>query len=323
MKTFLSKSAVKRASRSAKWGKRSYSQQQVLQNVEYYNAVIQSGLESASLSRVEHTLKEMKEKGLKPNSATRCLLIDFAQQQNNLTSALEQFEELSKTKEALSNAASLSLLKTLSNTKETSKALGVLPKIFSSLKAPSFKHYQLAIQIYCNAGDLDSATSLYQKMKKENLYINSPIYASLMKAASAKKEVNATVSFWKEMNQKGLSPNLHHFDSLLFLYDSLNNAEGIKNTLQELRQNYIAPQGVSEAESFTVSYVKKLLTQNKRSGSTTTTATPSSASASTTAQASQTPNQAPSSKTSQASSSSRSSKETQSDSEKKKTKKTK
>jgi len=236
---------------------RSYVQQ--VQTVDTYNSVIQSGLEATSLGRVEGTLKEMKETGVQPNTETRLLLIDLANQQNDITLGIEQFEELTKAKQELTQVAYINLLSNLGR----NKGAKYVPKVFSILKKPNFKHYELAIKAHAEEGDYEAATSLFQKMKKEGIYVNAPTYASLMKLSSSKKDLQTTLSYLQELKQKGIYPNLHHFDSLFMVYHSLNDQQGIKTTLQELHEHSILPQGVSESESFTVSLVKKIIEEQK------------------------------------------------------------
>lgn len=246
---------------------RNYSQQQV--TVDSYNSIIQSGLESSSVARVELTLKEMKEKGIHPNSVTKLLLVELANQQNDVKSALSNFEDLQKGKEEITDGAYTALLRNLARNREVK----ALPKVFSSIKKPSYKHYELAIKIYADAGDLDSAKKLYEEMKKNDVYINAPVYASLMKLTSSKKDVNSTAALWQEMRQKGIYPNLHHFDSLLFLYDSVGDSKAIDKTIEEINYFSIFPQGVEESESFAVSYIKKMLANKKNAPSSSSDAT--------------------------------------------------
>jgi len=241
---------------------KSYVQQ--VQTLDTYNSILQSGLESSSLGRVEGTLREMKEKDIKPNPVTRQLLINLANQQNDVPLAVEQFEELFKAKQNLTDISYAQLLSNLARNKGAKH----VSKVFSSIKNPNYKHYEYAIKALSEAGDNEAAASLYQKMKKDGIPVNAPTYASLMKLSSAKKDLQTTLSYWQELKQKGIYPNLHHFDSLLFVYHSLNDQQGINNTLQELQANDISPQGISESDSFTVSLVRKFIAEQKGKPST-------------------------------------------------------
>jgi len=71
-------------------------QHRFLQTVEDYNSLIDSALQSCSIPRVENALKEMKDNNVELNNATRNLLIEFANQNNNTQEAFEQYQTLKK-----------------------------------------------------------------------------------------------------------------------------------------------------------------------------------------------------------------------------------
>jgi len=65
------------------------------------------------------------------------------------------------------------------------------------------------------------------------------------------------------LKRNGVYPNLHHFDSLFYIYDSLQDQQGLTSTVKELQSNDIFPQDVSPSESYTVSFIKQLMEGKK------------------------------------------------------------
>ena len=225
-----------------------------LNTVEDYNSLIDSALESSRISRVEAALKEMQENKIEPNENTRNLLIEFANQNNKVEDAIEQYNFLVKNKNTIPESTITSLLRNFSR----NNGAQYVDKVFSTIKEPNFKQYELAIKSYSEAGNFDAANKLFQQMKKSSVQITAPVYASMMKLASQKKDLNLTIALWEELKQRNVHPNLHHFDSLFYVYDAVGDMNGIEKTLQEVAYYDISPEGVDESRSFSLSLVRKI-----------------------------------------------------------------
>jgi len=145
------------------------------------------------------------------------------------------------------------------------KGAQFVDKVFPTIKNPSFKHYEYAIKSYAESGNYEAANKLFQQMKKAEVHITAPVYASMMKLASAKKDLNQTVALWEELKQRKIHPNLHHFDSLFNVYDSVGDSNGIEKTVQEVMNYDISPEGVDESKSFAVSYIRNKYKEGNQS----------------------------------------------------------
>ena len=231
-----------------------FSQIRCASTVDDYNSLIDGSLQSYRISGVESALREMRENKIEPNNFTRSLLIEYNNQINDVKDAFEQFQLLRKSNVAISDATYTSLLRNFSR----NDGAQYVDKVFPTIKTPNFKQYELAIKAYANASNFDAANKLFQQMKKDQVHITPSVYASMMRLTSGKKDLNQTVALWEELKQRNINPNLHHFDSLFYLYDTLGDQNGIEKTLQEVVYYDISPEGVQEENSYSLSLVRRL-----------------------------------------------------------------
>lgn len=208
-----------------------------------FGTLIKAFGQASRLDRCREVWNEMRRAGVRPTPVTYGCYIDACIRHNDMDTAMKVFEEMvpdrckpntviytslirgfARTKQAdralalykdmkergveCSNVTFNSLLDVIARHVPDAKEMGeVLDDMRGSNIQPDIVTYSILIKASCAAGNLDSAMSLFEQLKRERLVLDEIAFNSLLNGCSKNNKISYAESVFASMRELGVRPS--------------------------------------------------------------------------------------------------------------------
>ncbi|KAL6496815.1 hypothetical protein OROHE_027297 [Orobanche hederae] len=198
-------------------------------------------------SRMNLLMKEMKERGIKPNVVTYGIMIKHLCKFRRIDEALEVLEKMRDGKLGVEPDTVIynTLIDGLCKVGRLEEGLKLMERMkLESKWEPNTITYNCLIDGFCKAGEIQRGRELFEQMSKQGVEQNVVTLNTLVDGMCKHGMVSSAIQFFSDMRDKGLKGNAFTYTNLITAFCTVNNIEKAMKLFDEMRENNCSPDAV-------------------------------------------------------------------------------
>lgn len=192
-----------------------------------------------ALEQALQLVDEMRKGGLEPNVVTYNSLIHACARAKDVKQAFKVLERMQEEKLTPDNVTLCSLVDACGRAGMIRRAFMVmklLPKKFSSLRAPSLPAYNALLHGCYKANDIKGMDTALRDMQRLKLSPNMVTFSTLISAHAVAGDVKKVLSVLDEMKAAGFRPNRLTFTSIITAYGHQGKVSAAMEIFEQARE---------------------------------------------------------------------------------------
>ncbi|ONK80095.1 uncharacterized protein A4U43_C01F13840 [Asparagus officinalis] len=208
----------------------------VNREVILYNVTLKVIRKSKDWNLVETHLKEMLEKGIRPDNVTFSTVISCARFCNLPEKAVEWFERMPEFGLNPDDVTYSAMIDAYGRAGNLEMALGLYDRARKEKWRLDPVTFSTVIRVYGTSGNFDGALNVYEEMKALGVKPNVVIYNTLLDAMGKAGRPWQVKTIVKEMENNGLVPNRITYAAILRAYSRARYAEDALRVYEEMKK---------------------------------------------------------------------------------------
>ncbi|KAI3444489.1 hypothetical protein Pfo_001154 [Paulownia fortunei] len=211
------------------------------------NALLTGLGQNHDFSRMNLLMKEMKEKGIKPNVVTYGIMIKHLCKFRRVDEALEVLEKMRDGELGIGPDVVIynTLIDGLCKVGRQEEGLNLMERMRLESKCePNTITYNCLIDGFCKAGEIERGHELFEQMRKEGVELNAITLNTLLDGMCKHGRVGSAMEFFGYMQEKGLKGNAVSYNVLITAFCNANNIDKSMKLFDEMRENGCSPDAV-------------------------------------------------------------------------------
>ncbi|XP_077216556.1 pentatricopeptide (PPR) repeat-containing protein [Tasmannia lanceolata] len=201
-----------------------------------YNVTLKVFRKARSWDRAEELLKEMLERGVKPDNVTFSTMISCARMCSLPGKAVEWFERMSELGCNPDDVTYSAMIDAYGRAGNVDMALSLYDRARKEKWRLDPVTFSTLIRIYGMSGNFDGAMNVYEEMKALGVKPNLVIYNTLLDAMGRARRPWQAKYIFREMNDNGFLPNRTTYAALLQAYGRARYAGDALNVYREMKE---------------------------------------------------------------------------------------
>ncbi|KAL0464849.1 UNVERIFIED_CONTAM: Pentatricopeptide repeat-containing protein, mitochondrial [Sesamum latifolium] len=211
------------------------------------NALLTGLGQHRDFERMNLLMKEMKEKGIKPDVVTYGIMIKNLCSFRRLDEALEVLEKMRDGELAVEPDVVIynTLIDGLCKVGRQEVGLKLIERMrFDSKCEPDTVTYNCLIDGFCKAGEIEKGRELFEQMSKEGVKSNVITLNTLLNGMCKHGRVSSAMEFYGCMRGKGVKGNVVTYTILISAFCNANNIDKAMKLFDEMQENGCSPDAV-------------------------------------------------------------------------------
>ncbi|XP_051147659.1 pentatricopeptide repeat-containing protein At3g61520, mitochondrial [Andrographis paniculata] len=216
-------------------------------SITAYNNLLTFLSRKNDFGRMNLLMKEMKEKGIKPDVVTCGIVVKHLCRSRRVDEAMEFLEKMTDEEIGVTPDTIMynTIIDGLCKVGRWEEGLKVMEKMSRESKcSANTVTYNCMIDGVCKAGEIEKGLELFEEMRKHGVEVNAITLNTLLDGMCKNGRVGSAMELFDQIREKGLKANARTYTILITAFCNVNNIDKAMKLFDEVQTNGLTPDAV-------------------------------------------------------------------------------